>query len=199
MLDRRSRSEEKMQDILDGGALRMPATVTPEQQLSSFLDKFTPEVAALAREIRAMMRKRLPSALELIYDNYNALAIGFGPTERASDAIFSIAVFPRWVNFFFLRGKGLPDPERKLSGNGKVARHIRVTSVEILDEPAVQTLIDEALIRAEPPLDPEGKHRLIIKSIAAKQRPRRPKVMSKSRKDRAVPTSPQARSRQEAL
>ena len=72
-----------------------------EQQLESFIAKFTPEVAALTRSILAAMRARYPTAIKLVYDNYNALAIGFGPSEKTSQAIFSIAVFPRWVSLFF--------------------------------------------------------------------------------------------------
>jgi hypothetical protein len=73
------------------------------KQLAGFLTKFTPEIAALAEDILTRMRVRYPTALELVYDNYNALAIGFGPTERASESIFSIALFPRWSACFFCR------------------------------------------------------------------------------------------------
>ena len=84
----------------------MPASKTkntsgsPEAQLDTFIDKYTPEVAALARACLAKMRARLPGATQLVYDNYNALAIGFGPSEKTSHAIFSVAVYPRWVNLF---------------------------------------------------------------------------------------------------
>ena len=78
---------------------------SPEQQLASFLAKFTDEIAALAEAILGEMRRLYPTALELVYDNYNALAIGFSPTERPSEAIFSIALFPRWVSLFFLQAK----------------------------------------------------------------------------------------------
>ena len=146
----------------------------PEEQLASFLAKFTPEVSSLAEAILAKMRKRYPTALELVYDNYNALAIGFGPSERASEAIFSIALFPRWVSLFFLKGVGLPDPDKKLQGSGNVVKHIRLPSPATLDEPSVKALMLEAVARATPSFDPQGAHRLIIKSISAKQRPRRP-------------------------
>jgi hypothetical protein len=69
--------------------------MTAAKQLAAFLAAFTPPIARQARAILAAMRKRLPGATELVYDNYSALAIGFGPTDRASDAIFSIAVYPR--------------------------------------------------------------------------------------------------------
>ena len=67
--------------------------LTPEEQLDAFISKYAPEVAAQARAVLAKMRAFLPGAIELVYDNYNALAIGFGTTERTSDAVFSIVVF----------------------------------------------------------------------------------------------------------
>jgi hypothetical protein len=148
--------------------------LSPDEQLASFLAKFTPEVSSLAEAILARMRKRYPTAWELVYDNYNALAIGFGPTERASEAIFSIALFPKWVSLFFLKGVSLPDPDKKLQGGGNVVKHIRLPSPATLDEPSVRALMLEAVARATPGFDPKGVHRLIIKSISAKQRPRRP-------------------------
>jgi hypothetical protein len=151
-----------------------PSNDTPAKQLTAFIHKFTPEIASLSKAILAKMRTSYPSALELVYDNYNALAIGFGHTERASDAIFSIALFPRWIHLFFLQAKGLPDPEKKLQGSGNVAKHIRLESAATLDQPAVRELMQAAVVRAKVSLDPRNKHRLIIKSISAKQRPRRP-------------------------
>ena len=145
-----------------------------EDQLNSFLAKFTPEIAALATAILSKMRARYPTALELVYDNYNALAIGFSPTERASNGIFSIALYPRWVSLFFLQAKGLPDPQKLLQGSGSVARHIVLPGADKLDEPAVKALMREAAARAAIPFDPHGEHRLIIKSVSATQRPRRP-------------------------
>jgi hypothetical protein len=143
-------------------------------QLEDFIAKYSPEIGALARAALAKMRARLPGAIELVYDNYNALAIGFSPTERTSDAIFSIALWPRWVSLFFLQGAGLPDPHRLLQGSGKVARHIVLESAEDLDKPAIQELIASALERARVPLDGAGVSRLVIKSVSTRQRPRRP-------------------------
>ena len=150
------------------------ADLSAEDQLASFLAKFTPEVAALAKSIRTAMRKRYPSALELVYDNYNALAIGYCPSERPSEGIFSIAVFPQWVSLFFLQGAQLNDPDKILKGSGNVAKHIRLPSAKTLSEPAVAALMAEATHKAKVPLDPDNKHRLIIRSVAATQRPRRP-------------------------
>jgi hypothetical protein len=147
---------------------------SPEKQLDGFIAKYSPDIGALARAALAKMRARLPGAIELVYDNYNALAIGFSPTERTSDAIFSIALWPRWVSLFFLQGAGLPDPNRLLKGSGKVARHIVLDDPDDLDRPAVQDLIAGALECARTPLAGAGPGRIVIKSVSAKQRPRRP-------------------------
>ena len=76
---------------------------TPRQQLARFLGKYDRAIAASARAALACLRRRIPGAQMLVYDNYNALAVGFGPSERASEAVLSIAVYPRWVTLFFLK------------------------------------------------------------------------------------------------
>ena len=147
---------------------------SPTAQLSRSLAKYTPEIAALARSILARMRARLPGATELVYDNYNALVIGFGPSERASEAIFSVAVYPKWVNLFFLQGASLSDPRKLLKGSGKIVRRVVINTALDWDEPGVQSLISQALARAKVPMDESGRRRLVIRSISVRQRPRRP-------------------------
>jgi hypothetical protein len=147
---------------------------SPKRQLDSFLAKYDPAIAAFARRVLVNLRRRLPGAVEMVYDNYNGLVIGFGPNERPSLAIFSIVLFPRWVTLCFLQGAGIPDPQRRLQGKGRVVRHIRLEELSALDDPYVQSLMSLALRRAKVPLDPKNRRQLIIKSISAKQRPRKP-------------------------
>jgi hypothetical protein len=149
-------------------------TELPERQLATFMARYSPEVARVARAARSKLRRLLPGALELAYDNYNALAIGFGPTERASDAVLSIALYPRWVSLFFLRGAGLPDPSGLLRGSGNRVRSIVVEQAALLDTTAVRQLIEVAVARNPVAIDPRQRRRLIIKSVSAKQRPRQP-------------------------
>ena len=148
-------------------------STSPKKQLDSFLAKFNPAIAAQARAALAKMRKLLPGSIEMVYDNYNALVIGFVPNERPSDAIFSIVLYPAYINLFFLQGAGLPDPHRRLQGTANVVRRIKLESAATLDDPEIISLINTALHRAKVPLDPKQPRKLIIKAIAAKQRPRR--------------------------
>jgi len=148
--------------------------MTAKQQLDKFLAKYNPAIARTARRALTRMRKRLPGAVEIVYDNYNALAVGFGPSERASEAIFSIVLYPRYVSLFFLQGAKLPDPSKRLQGSGNVVRYVRLDDLDLLDEPEIRELMDEALRRAKVPMDPKKRRQLIIKSVSTKQRPRRP-------------------------
>jgi hypothetical protein len=147
-----------------------------EVQFDSFIDKFTPEVAALTRALLAKAKARIPGATIMVYDNYNALAIGFGPDDKAGRAILSLAVMPRWVTLCFLQGVHLADPHGLLKGEGSRVRHVRLHTGEAFDDPRIDALIAEALSKADVPIDPAAPQRLVIKSISPKQRPRRPKA-----------------------
>ena len=146
----------------------------PAARLATFIARYSPAVAARARAALRTMRRRVPGAVELVYDNYNGLAIGFGPTERASDLIFSVTLYPRWVSLFFVHGAGLPDPERRLQGSGSRIRHVVLETARSLDEPAIRALIDQALARARMPIDGTRRGRIVIRSVSRRQRPRRP-------------------------
>ena len=143
-------------------------------ELDGFLAKYDPAIEALARALKARMDARLPGATRLVYDNYNGLVIGYGPDAKAGHAILSLQVVPRWVNLCFLHGAGLDDPEGVLLGQGNQVRHVKLNDAADFDAPAIAPLIAQAVARAVPPLPEEGPAPLVIKSISAKQRPRRP-------------------------
>ena len=147
--------------------------MSPQQQLDGFIDKFTPDIAAAIRRAVAMVSARLPGATILVYDNYNALAIGFGATDKVRSIVCSVAGYPRWVSLFLTNGPTLPDPEGLLEGEGGSVRHVKLIG-DRMNSPAVAALIDAAAASVAQPIDPASEGRLIIKSISAKQRARRP-------------------------
>jgi hypothetical protein len=144
-----------------------------EKQLKSFIDKFELTSQALIRAVRKIFRKRLPTTNELVYDNYNFFVIGYSPTERPSDTIVSIAAGANGVGLSFYRGATLPDPHGILLGSGSQNRFIRIESAQALADPHVDDLISAAIEQSKTPLPESGRGRLIIRSISAKQRPRR--------------------------
>jgi hypothetical protein len=156
-------------------AKRLPkpaSTQSPAKQLAGFIAKFDPVIAARIRSLRAALRKLLPGAVEMVYDNYNFFVIGYGPTERASEAILSIAAAAKGVSLCFLYGATLPDPQKLLMGSGSQTRFVRFASAATLKEPAVKALIRAAVAQAKSPLPKSGGY-LVIKSISKNQRPRK--------------------------
>ena len=146
---------------------------SPTRQLASFIAKFNPAMQRRIRAIRAALRKRFPTANELVYDNYNFFVIGYCSTERPSDAIVSMAANSKGVGLCFIYGASLPDPQQRLSGSGSQTRFVRLPSPATLSEPAIAALLRAAIAESDPPLPRTGRGRLIIRSISAKQRPRR--------------------------
>jgi hypothetical protein len=149
--------------------------VTTTQQIAGFLAKYTPAMQKEARAARRTLRARMPTAIEMVYDNYAGLVFGFAPGDRPSDAILSLFVASDHVTVCFLQGKGLADPEGLLRGSGSRVRHIKLASAAELGKPAIRALIDQALARAKVPLPKTGRGSTVVRAIAAKQRPRRPR------------------------
>ena len=147
--------------------------MTTTAQLAGFIAKFDPAVAKLIRSCRAALRKQFPTAVELVYDNYNFFVIGYCATPRASDCVVSLAASAKGVALSFYYGATLPDPDKVLLGSGNQNRFIRLESAAILARPEVQSLIQAAVRQAKTPLPENGSGSTVIQSISAKQRPRR--------------------------
>ena len=145
-----------------------------ERRIEAFVAKYTPTIAAQLRDARQRLRAHFPRGVEMVFDNYNALVFGIGPTDRTRESFISIAGYPKWVTLFFLDGARLDDPQGLLEGEGQQVRGIRLKTPADMDTPAVAALIGQAAAsRAEalasaPPLS------TVIKAEVEKQRPRRP-------------------------
>jgi hypothetical protein len=149
------------------------AAPSAEAQVKQLIAKFDPRVQELIRSCRAAMRRRMPTANELVYDNYNFFVIGYCSTDRASDCIVSLASDLHGVTLFFYYGAHLPDPAKVLQGSGNQVRSIRLENAATLARPEVEALLQEAIAYGKNPLPATGRRRTIVKAIAAKQRPRR--------------------------
>jgi hypothetical protein len=154
-------------------AKKRAIATNPTTALAGFIRKFAPEHQRLIQNARTALRRRLPTANELVYDNYNFFVIGYSPTERPSDTIVSLAAGANGVGLSFYRGATLPDPHGRLLGSGTQNRFIRLPSAAVLQEPDVEALIAAAVTQARVPLPATGGRKLVIRSVSPKQRPRR--------------------------
>ena len=143
-------------------------------QIKSFLAKYSPAIAADVQFARRALKRLVPHGFELVYDNYNTLAFGFSSTPRAGGAIVSVAAYPKWVTLFFLHGKRLKDPDGLLQGSGARVRSIRLAPVTLINTRPVQALLRQALEPHQPELAAAPRLSSVVRSVSAKQRPRRP-------------------------
>jgi hypothetical protein len=146
---------------------------SPVKQLNAMIARFDPAVQKVVRAARTKLRKRMPAAVEMVYDNYNALAIAFASSERRGDWILSLAVYARGVNLYFIYGIALPDPHALLQGSGNQGRFVRLDSAAMLDRRDIQDLIAAAVADADTPLPARGRGYTVIKSVSPNQRRRR--------------------------
>ena len=177
----------------------MATGAAAEKQLKSFVAKFEPKYQRLIREVRKAVQVRFETAHELVYDNYNFFVIGYCSSERPSDSIVSIAAGANGVGLCFIHGAKLPDPKKILIGSGNQTRFIRLESAAVLDRPEVEAMIAAAIARAKTPLPKTGRGKLIIRSVSAKQRPRRATLTAEPAKRRTNRASTAARVNEETV
>jgi len=155
-------------------------TAATERRIEAFVAKYTPEIAAQLRDARQRLRARFPRGVEMVFDNYNALVFGIGPSDRTRESFISIAGYPKWVTLFFLDGAALHDPAGLLEGDGKQVRGIRLKTPADIDTPAVRALIEQAIAPHRPALDAAPPLSSVIKAEVGRQRARRPAPTSKA-------------------
>lgn len=144
------------------------------KELKQFLKPFPDEVQETALWLREFIWHEYPACNELIYDNYNAVAVGFAPTDKAGDVFVSFAVYSQYVNLGFNRGTEISDPEKLLKGSGNLYRHMRIDRNDF-PETYIRKLMKSAYANAKSrmkaPVALTGK--TIVKSISPVQK--RPK------------------------
>ena len=158
--------------IIDASCVKHP----PPKPLLEFLKPYDVSTRDLALEVRATVLSVLAPCHECMYDAYNAVAIGYGPTDRLRDGICHVAVYARHVNLGFNRGTELDDPDRLLEGTGKRVRHITIKSREDLRALPLRKYLREARAIASDNIPSQPKPKCVVSVVKAvyptRRRPR---------------------------
>jgi hypothetical protein len=145
--------------------------MSAEARLRSFVNRSDPAQQKLFRSMRTALRKRLPTANELVYDYGTFFVISYSPTDNGIDGIVAFAARADGVRLYLLNGPKLPDPKKLLMGSGKMTRFVRLASARQIADPDVEALIVAAVERASVPLSSRGKGKLIIRTAAEEPKP----------------------------
>jgi hypothetical protein len=143
-----------------------------EAVLRALIANFAPAHLRLIGAMRRSLRKRLPTAHEVVYEYRDWFVISYSPSERGYEGVLAIRGSVDGVKLYFNQGKELPDPENLLQGSGQT-RFIDMEGTSTLARPAVACLIDEAIARNRVPFARAGRGSVLIRSASAKQRRRR--------------------------
>ena len=149
-------------------------------ELRRLIAKFAPAHQRLIGATRRWLRKRLPTAHELVYEYRDFFVISYSPNERGYEGVLAIRASVNGVRLYFNRGKELPDPEKLLRGSAN-ARWILLEGASTLAHPTVARLIDEAIASNGVPFARTGRGPVVIRSGSAKQRRPRPVSRRSSR------------------
>ena len=158
-----------------------------KKELLTFLKPFGDEITDLVMWLRDFAWDLCPQANELIYDNYNAVAFGWSPTEKVGHTICSIAVgrLSKNVHFGFYWGSEISDPQKMLIGNGNQYRYILVTDKNNFPKEYIQKLVNEAYANSLSKVknsDLIVSGQTIVKSVSEKKATTKVKMKTKTKK-----------------
>ena len=83
-----------------------------EAQVGTLIAELAPAHLRLIGTARRWLRKRLPTAHEVVYEYRDCFVISFSPNEHGYEGVFGIRADANGVRLYFGRGKDLPDPAK---------------------------------------------------------------------------------------
>jgi hypothetical protein len=145
------------------------------KDLLKFLKPFNEDITERALWLRDFVWDLYPQANELIYDNYNALAVGWSPTDRVGHTFCSIAVgrTSNNLHFGFYWGSEIADPDKILLGEGNQYRYILVPDKNKFPKAYIKKLVKEAYANSLAKVKDKKQivnGQTVVKSISAKKR-----------------------------
>ena len=155
-----------------GSTQSAAARRSAEAQLGTLIDKFAPAHLRLIGAMRRWLRKRLPTAHEVVYEYRDWFVISYSPNDHGYEGVLAIRASADGVKLYFNRGKELPDPAKLLQGSSQT-RWIHLEGASTLARPEVARLIDEAIARNRVPFARAGRGSVVIRSTSANKRGRR--------------------------
>lgn len=146
---------------------------TAEAELDTLIARFASTHERLVASVRRSLRKRLPTAHEVVYEYADFVVISYSPNGNGYDGVLALRASIDGVSLYFNQAKGLHDPEKLLKGSGKQARWLALEGKSPLTRPTVSRLIDEALAQNRVPFEISGRGQVVVRSTTAQKRRQR--------------------------
>ena len=113
--------------------------MTAEEILSRYEEK----IATRGLRLRDFLFSELKGINEEVDATANIISFNYGKGYK--NIICVILLSKKGIKLGFYKGSELPDPEKLLTGTGKVHRFVEIKSVRDINSPALKHLLKEAV------------------------------------------------------
>lgn len=110
----------------------------------ALIDGIAPQLVTIAKKLRALVHSVDKETVETVRLGDNAITFGVGE-RKMLDGCAYVMPLREYVNFGFYQGALLKDPKGLLEGTGKGLRHVKIRSVKDAANPALKTLLKQAI------------------------------------------------------
>ena len=122
-----------------------------EREFAKMVGGFDPAVRDLAQRTRALVLDVMPGAWEVVWPRQRVAGYGTGP-RKMSEHFCWVSPHKAHVDLGFYYGAELPDPANLLEGTGRLLRHVKLRSVEDVEQEELRRLVEVATTHRVPPL-----------------------------------------------
>jgi len=109
----------------------------------SILTQYDESISTLGFQLRDFLVASLKDCTEIPDASGNIIHYGYG--TGYIDTICTIIPSRKGIKLGFYRGSELPDPEKLLTGSGKVHRYVEIKSKKDIQDRALKQLMKEAI------------------------------------------------------
>lgn len=148
---------------------------TAEAQVQLLINTFSPSHEQLVAASRRVLRKRVPTSHEVVYEYRDCFVISFSPSGHGYEGVLALRASEEGVRLCFNYGKQLPDPAKLLKGSGSQVRWMSIESAATFKRPEVSRLIDQAIEQNPVPFAAAGRGSVVVRlTTAAKRTQKKP-------------------------
>jgi hypothetical protein len=133
--------------LFKGGTLivenvKKPMTTT-DKKIDSFLSQYEEQIFQNALALRQLLLANLPDIIEQVDIKAKMIAYCYG--QKYTELLCVIIPSKKGLKLGFNRGNELPDPNKLLSGTGKISRYVEIKEAKQIKSVAVKKLVLSAL------------------------------------------------------
>lgn len=141
-----------------------------EDELAQLIQKLAPSQTKLFAAARRWVRKKLPTAHEIVYEYRDCVVVSFSPSGRGNEGVLGLRASDEGVRLFLNNAKSVDDPLKLLKGSGSMARWVGIENAATLKDAAIGKLVAQAIEVNPVAFEDAGRGSLVVRPTTASKR-----------------------------